>query len=104
MKLGVMTLGAYRLTIVISFWCIAPFISVTCSSFSHLNSIGLKSTLSDNRNTVLIAVILLPVFGVHLLGKNLFFFFFLLPSFYSKPVFISVNKMGSCNRFSDLPF
>jgi hypothetical protein len=36
MKLGALTLGTYRLIIVISFWCIAPFINVS-----------LMSTLSD---------------------------------------------------------
>jgi hypothetical protein len=39
MKLGVLTLGAYRLIIVISFWCISPFITMECPSLSHLASI-----------------------------------------------------------------
>jgi hypothetical protein len=47
MKLGALTLDAYRLTIVISFWCIAPFISMKCPSLSHLTNVGLKFTLSD---------------------------------------------------------
>jgi hypothetical protein len=46
-KLGALTLGTYRLIIVISFWCIAPFISMKCPSLSHLTNWGLKSTLSD---------------------------------------------------------
>jgi hypothetical protein len=46
MKLGTLTLGAYRLIIVISFWSISPFISMKCPSLSHLVKIGLKSTLS----------------------------------------------------------
>jgi hypothetical protein len=46
-KLGALTLGAYRLIIVISFWCISPFISVKCPSLSHLINVSLKSTLSD---------------------------------------------------------
>jgi hypothetical protein len=45
-KLGTLTLGAYRLIIVISFWCIAPFISMNCPSLSHLTNVSLKSTLS----------------------------------------------------------
>jgi hypothetical protein len=36
MKLGALTLGAYRLIIVISFWCISSFICMECSSLSHL--------------------------------------------------------------------
>jgi hypothetical protein len=47
MKLGALTLGAYRLIIVISFRCIAPFISMKCSSLSHLTNVSLKSTLSE---------------------------------------------------------
>jgi hypothetical protein len=46
MKLGALTLGAYRL-IIISFWSISPFISVECPSLSHLNNVGLKCTLSE---------------------------------------------------------
>jgi hypothetical protein len=47
MKFGTLTLGAYRLIILISFWCISPFISMKCSSLSHLMNVSLKSTLSD---------------------------------------------------------
>jgi hypothetical protein len=46
MKLDALTLGAYRLIIVISFWCISHFISVEYPSLSHLINVGLKSTLS----------------------------------------------------------
>jgi hypothetical protein len=46
-KLGALTLGAYRLIIVISFWCISPYISVECPSLSCLIKVGLKSTLSE---------------------------------------------------------
>jgi hypothetical protein len=45
-KLGELTLGAYRLIIVISFQCISPLISMKCTSLSHLINISLKSTLS----------------------------------------------------------
>jgi hypothetical protein len=47
MKLGVLTLGAYMLIIVIFFWCISPFISMECPSLSHLINVGLKSILSE---------------------------------------------------------
>jgi hypothetical protein len=45
MKLGALTLGAYRLIIVISFWCTSPFLSMEYPSLSHLIKVGLKSTL-----------------------------------------------------------
>jgi hypothetical protein len=47
MKLGALTLGAYRLMIIISFWSISPFISIECPSLSHLINVGLTSTLSE---------------------------------------------------------
>jgi hypothetical protein len=47
MKLGALTLGAYRLIMVISFWSISPFISMECPALSHLINVGLKSTLSE---------------------------------------------------------
>jgi hypothetical protein len=47
MKLDELTLGASRLIIVISFWCIAPFVSMKCHSLSCLTNVSLKSTLSD---------------------------------------------------------
>jgi hypothetical protein len=47
MKLGALTLGAYRLIIVVSFWWISPFISMECPSLSHLINVSLKSTLSN---------------------------------------------------------
>jgi hypothetical protein len=47
MKLGALTLGAYRLIIIISFWSISPSISMECPSLSHLINVGLKSTLSE---------------------------------------------------------
>jgi hypothetical protein len=45
--LGALTLGAYWLIIVISFWSISPFISMECPPLSHLIKVGLKSTLSE---------------------------------------------------------
>jgi hypothetical protein len=42
LKLGTLTLGAYRLKIVISFQCIAPFISMKCPSLSCLTNVSLK--------------------------------------------------------------
>jgi hypothetical protein len=47
MKLGALMLGAYRLIIVISFWCISPFMSMECPSLSHLINVILKSTLLE---------------------------------------------------------
>jgi hypothetical protein len=47
MKLDMLTLGAYRLLIVISFWSSSPFISMECTSLSHFINVGLKSTLSE---------------------------------------------------------
>jgi hypothetical protein len=64
MKLGALMLGAYRLIIIISFWCTSPFISMECSSLSHLISVSLKSTLSE------ISIALLLVFGGRWLGKS----------------------------------
>jgi hypothetical protein len=45
MKLGALTLGAYRLIIVISFWCISPFIIMDYSSLSCLINVSLKYIL-----------------------------------------------------------
>jgi hypothetical protein len=47
MKLGALTLGTYRLIIVVSFWCISPFISMKYPYLCCLTNVGLKSTLSD---------------------------------------------------------
>jgi hypothetical protein len=47
MKLSTLTLGAYRLIIVISFWCIVPFISMNWPSLPHWTNVSLKSTLSE---------------------------------------------------------
>jgi hypothetical protein len=46
MKLGALTLGSYRLIIVISFWRSSLFISVECHSLSLLSTVCLKSILS----------------------------------------------------------
>jgi hypothetical protein len=43
MKLGALMLGAYRLIIIISFWCIPNFISLECPSLSHLINVDLTS-------------------------------------------------------------
>jgi hypothetical protein len=47
MKLGALTLGAYSLITVISFWSISHFIIMECPSLSYLINVGLKSTLSE---------------------------------------------------------
>jgi hypothetical protein len=64
MKLGALTLGAYRLIIVISFWCISPFISMECPFLSCLINVGLKSTLSE------ISIATLACFQGPLAGKS----------------------------------
>jgi hypothetical protein len=64
MKLGALTLGAYRLIIVISFWCIFPFINMECPSLSRLVNVGLKSTLSE------ISIATPACFRDHWLGKS----------------------------------
>jgi hypothetical protein len=46
MKLDAMMFGAYRLIIVISFWCIATFNSLKCPPLSHLTNVSLKFTWS----------------------------------------------------------
>jgi hypothetical protein len=46
-EIGCTDIGTYRLTIVIPFWCISPFIDMECPSVSHLISVSLKSTLSE---------------------------------------------------------
>jgi hypothetical protein len=80
MKLGALTLGAYRLIIVISFRCISPFISMKCLSLSHLINVSLKSTLSEIR-------IATPAYFGGTIGLvNLL-------AFYPKPVLVSVNEM-----------
>jgi hypothetical protein len=56
-------LSAYRLIIVISFWCISPFISMKCPLFC-LTNINLNSTLSDT------GIVTPPVFRGHWLGKS----------------------------------
>jgi hypothetical protein len=49
MKLGALTLDAYMFIIVISFWCISPFISIECPSLSHLINVSLMSALSEKK-------------------------------------------------------
>jgi hypothetical protein len=64
MQLGALTLGAYRLIIVISFWCISPLISTQCLSLSCLINVSLKSTLSE------ISIVTPAVFRDHCFGKS----------------------------------
>jgi hypothetical protein len=45
--LGALTLDAYMLIIVISFWCISSLISIECPSLSRLINASLMSTLSE---------------------------------------------------------
>jgi hypothetical protein len=64
MKLGALTLGAFRLIIVICYWCISPIINMKCPFFNLLTNVSLKSTLSD------ISIATLAFFGGHWLGKS----------------------------------
>jgi hypothetical protein len=81
-KLGALTLVAYRLIIVISFWCISPFIGMEYPSLSHLINVGLKSTLSE-------IIIASPAYFWGAIGLvNL------LPAFNPNPVLVSFNEMG----------
>jgi hypothetical protein len=50
-KMNALMLGAHRLMIVTSFWCISPFISMECPS-SYLINVNLKSTLSEVSNAI----------------------------------------------------
>jgi hypothetical protein len=62
--LGALTLGAYGLIIVVSFWSISLFISMECPSLSLLINVGLKPTLPRK------VLLFLPVLGGHWLGKS----------------------------------
>jgi hypothetical protein len=64
MKLGALTLDAYRLMIIISFWSVFPFICIEYPSLSHLINVGLKSTLSE------ISIATSACFRGHWLGKS----------------------------------
>jgi hypothetical protein len=64
MKLGALTLGAYRLIFDISFWCISSFIRCMLSFLSHLLNVSLKSTLYDS------SIVILACFGGPWLGKS----------------------------------
>jgi hypothetical protein len=80
MKLGALTLGAYRLIIVISFWSISPFISMEFPSLSRLINVGLKTTLSE--------ISIAPPACFWTIGLvNL------LLAFHLKPMLISVGEM-----------
>jgi hypothetical protein len=46
-EIGYVDIGAYMLTIIISLWCISPFIGVEYPSLSHLINVSLRSTLTE---------------------------------------------------------
>jgi hypothetical protein len=46
-EIGCIDVDAYKLIIVIFFWCISPFINMEYPSLSHLINVSLKSTLSE---------------------------------------------------------
>jgi hypothetical protein len=79
MKLGALALGAYRLIIVISFWCISPFISMECPSLSHL--INEVYFVQDK-------------YGYPCLFSGTIGLVNLLLAFHSQPVLVSVNEIG----------
>jgi hypothetical protein len=81
MMMGALTLGAYRLIIIISCWSISPFISMQCPSLCRLINVGLKSTLSEI--SIYLCLFLEAIGLVNL-----------LPAFHPKPVLISVGEMG----------
>jgi hypothetical protein len=80
MKLGALTLAAYWLIIVISFWCISPFISMECPSLTHLINVSLKSTLSN----ICLATPACFWVATHLVN--------LLPAFHPKPLLVSAMR------------
>jgi hypothetical protein len=69
------------LIIVISFWCISPFIRMECPSLSHLINVSLKSTLSK------ISIATPVCFGGGIGLVNL------LPALHPQPVLVSVDEM-----------
>jgi hypothetical protein len=75
-------IGCIDRLIVISFWCITPFISMECSSLSYLINVSLKSTFSN------ISIATLACFWGAIGLVNL------LPAFHPKPVFVSVSEMS----------
>jgi hypothetical protein len=64
MKLGALTLGEYRLIIVISFWCFSPVINMEYPSLPHLTNMSLKSTFSE------ISIVSPAFFLGHCLSKS----------------------------------
>jgi hypothetical protein len=82
MKLGALTLDAYRLIIIISFWCISPFISMECSSLSHLINVSFEVCFV--RDKYCYPCLFLGAIGL----VNL------LPAFRPQPVLVSVDEMG----------
>jgi hypothetical protein len=84
MKLGALTLSTYKSTVVISSWCISPFITMKWPSLSLLTNLGLKSTLSD------ISIATTACFEEPL--ANIFLLFHL------KPMFVSSIRWVACKQ------
>jgi hypothetical protein len=82
MKLGAISLVAYRLIIVTSFWCISPFICILFPSLSHLINACLKSTFSE-------LSIAIPACSRGPLTRQIFF-----QSFTLSQCLFSVDEMG----------
>jgi hypothetical protein len=78
MKLGALMLGAYRVIIVICFWCISPIISMECPSLPHL----IKVYFFQDQYCY-------PYLFSGAIGMvNL------LPAFHSQSVIVSVDEVG----------
>jgi hypothetical protein len=92
MKLGALTLGAYSLIIVVSFWCISLFISMKCHILSCWINISLKSTLSD------ICIAIPACFRGPLVWEIIF------QPFTLSHCFCQFDGLPVNNRLLDLPF
>jgi hypothetical protein len=83
MKLGALILNPYKLIIVISSWFIAPFISMKWPYLSLLSNLSLKSILCD-----------LNIATPACFGLGTISLVNCLLAFHTRPVFVSVNKVG----------
>jgi hypothetical protein len=83
MKLCVLTLDAHRLIIVISFWCISPFINKGLLSLSCFINVGLKSALSE-----------ISIATPDSLHSGVIVLISLFPAFHPKPGLVSVDEKG----------
>jgi hypothetical protein len=80
MKLAALTLGAHRLIIVPSFWCISSFISMECPFFLSFDQCKFEIYFFLDK------LLLLPVFRAIGLVN-------ILLAFHPKPLLVSINEM-----------